>query len=335
MILHRRNIGRARGSGGSRRAEEIVTTVRAPGQERATFGAPGQPSDTRRLARSNIIPTDLGQLAWRSPDEVEGSISAAYAYAEARALEAINWYLREKRPNAVGSRVLRFLAIVLATLGGLAPIIASVGWLSARYAVNLGQLGYVLLGLAAACVGLDKLFGYSSAWMRYMMSALVLQRALSEFRLDWAMMIAKLKGQSPTTDQIQLMLQRLKEFVVLVDTEVERETQTWIAEFQSNLAEIERTAKAQVETSRPGAIDITVTNGMDTADGVTISLDGMVVKTVRGTKYQIGYVPPGPHKVSVTGTIDGKPLDASELVNVPPGVIAKVAMALPVEEAQP
>jgi hypothetical protein len=74
---------------------------------------------------------------------------------------------------------------------------------------------------------------------------------------------------------------------------------------------------------------------MDTKDGFTVSLDGMVVRTVRGTKYQIGYVPPGPHKISVTGAIDEKSLDASELVNVLAGVITKVTLALPVEEAQP
>jgi hypothetical protein len=66
-----------------------------------------------------------------------------------------------------------------------------------------------------------------------------------------------------------------------------------------------------------------------------LSLDGMTVRTVRGTKYQIGYVPPGPHKVAVMGIIEGKALDASELVNVTPGVIAKVTLAFPVEEAQP
>jgi hypothetical protein len=37
---------------------------------------------------------------------------------------------------------------------------------------------------------------------------------------------------------------------------------------------------------------------------------------------------------TVTGTIKGEPLDASELANVAPGEITKVTLALPVKEAQ-
>ncbi|HEY0738055.1 MAG TPA: SLATT domain-containing protein [Herpetosiphonaceae bacterium] len=299
---------------------------------------PGRVTPTPRQNKrdaNNIEVTQLESLSWKTPQEIETSIQEVYQYAEARAADTIDWYLRAKKSKAQWSRWLRFAAIVLTALGGLTPIIISLGWLNGARAQNLGQLGYLFLGLAAACVGLDKFFGFSSGWMRYITTALALQKTLSEFRLDWAMLVAKLGGATPTNDQVQLMLQRLKDFVLVIDGYVEQETLVWIAEFQSSLADIERTARTQGEAARPGAIDITVTNGMDAEGGFTVSLDGMVTKTVRGTKYQIGYVPPGPHKVGVTGVINGQPLDASELVNVPPGVIAKVTLALPVEEAQP
>ena len=74
---------------------------------------------------------------------------------------------------------------------------------------------------------------------------------------------------------------------------------------------------------------------METDNGFMVSLDGMEVKKVNGTKYQIGYVPPGPHKIAIIGTIKGETLDASELVNVTPGEIANVTLALPVKAAQP
>jgi hypothetical protein len=291
----------------------------------------------QRSAHKNIKVPELAALSWSTPQDVEASVHEAYRYAEARAVETIDWYMREKSPKARGSRTLRVLAIVLTTLGGLAPLVDSVGWLRGEGMKGLvvGQLGYLFLGLAAACVAGDKYFGYSSGWMRYLATAILLQKAVSEFRFDWAMMIAKLGGKGPTVEQVQLMLQRIKEFVLFVDAEVERETQVWIAEFQSSLAEIERTAKTQGEATRPGAIDVTVTNGMDAADGFTLSLDGMVVRTVHGTKYQIGYVPPGAHKIAVTGVVGGQALDASELVNVMPGAIATVTLALPVETAQP
>jgi hypothetical protein len=279
-------------------------------------------------------------LKWKAPDEIQESISALYQYAEATANDCIRWYGGRKRRIAWLSQLLRLLAIILTTLGGLTPIISSLGWSNlelpkAMLKLNVGQLGYLFLGLAAACVGLDRFFGFSSGWMRYITTKMTLERALSEFRIDWAMMVAKLGEKLPTSDQVQLMIQRIKEFLLAIDNHVEQETQAWVSEFKTNLAEIEKIARTQGEVGRPGAIEITVTNGMDTDDGFAVALDGMEVKKVRGTKYQIGYVPPGPHKIAVMGTINGEPLDASELANVRPGEITSVTLALPVKEAQP
>lgn len=295
----------------------------------------------KRRTRDIVTPSlNIPNLKWTTHAETQESIGVLYQYVEANAQASIEWYARSKNLKAWMSQGLRFLAIMLTTLGGLTPILSALDLSSVNLPqglgrLNLGQLGYLLLGLAAACIGFDRYFGFSSGWMRYIATMMALERSLSEFRLDWAMMIAKLGEKPPTPDQTQLMIQRLKEFLITVDGQVEQETLTWVSEFKTNLSEIEKTAKSQAEATRPGAIAITVTNGMETEDGFTLAMDGMEVKKVRGTKYQIGYVPPGPHKIAVAGTINGEPLDASELVNVTPGEIASVTIALPVKEAQP
>jgi len=293
---------------------------------------PGVPRETQRVAQpTNIeIPELHAQdLKWTKADDIQTSISKLYQYAEASANASIKWYGRHKNSLARWSQGLRSLTIILTSLGGLMPIISALGWST----VNVPVVGS--LGLAAACVGYDKFFGYSSGWMRYITTKMTLEKTLAEFRLDWAMMIAKLGDNPPTPDQVQLMIQRLKEFLLVTNNHVEKETQAWISEFKTNIAEIEKTSKTQVEASQPGAIEITVTNGMETEDGFTVALDGMEIRKVRGTKYQIGYVAPGPHKIAITGIIKKEPLDASELVNVAPGEIAKATLAFPVKEAQP
>ena len=277
-------------------------------------------------------------LKWTRADDIQASISELYQYAETSANASIDWYGRHKNSLARWSQTLRALTIILTSIGGLMPLISALGFrISVGQTGNLelGQLGYLFLGLAAACVGYDKFFGYSSGWMRYIKTKMILEKTLAEFRLDWAMMIAKLGDNPPTPDQVQLMIQRLKEFLLTTNNHVEKETEAWISEFKTNIAELEKTSKAQVEASQPGAIEITVTNGMETEDGFTVALDGMEIRTVRGTKYQIGYVPPGPHKIAVTGMIKKERLDASELVNVAPGEITKATLAFPVKEAQP
>ena len=291
---------------------------------------------TKTNDKDNIRLADLGSLSWKTPEETEQSLGQLYRYAEKHAGDAAAWYWWSKKPKAMRSRGLRLAAILLTTFGGLAPLINAVGWLQPPLNLYVGQAGYVLLGLAAACVGLDRFFGYSSGWMRYVSTAQDITKTVSEFRMDWAMMLAKIGNGPPATEQVQQMIQRIKEFVVAMDHHVEKETQTWIAEFKTSLADIEKNIKAQAEAERPGAIEITVTNGMDTDGGFTVMLDGMAQKTVvGGTRYQIGYVPPGPHKITVTGAVKGKLLEASEIVTVPPGVMAKATLALPVEEAQP
>jgi hypothetical protein len=287
-----------------------------------------------------VPPSDVQRLKWSTPDDIRASINSLYLYSERHAQESIAWYARNKGRKASVSRTLRAWTILLTTLGGLAPILSSLGWQQVSvqklgFNFYVGQLGYLFLGLAAACIGLDKFFGFSSGWMRYITTMMTLERALSEFRFGWAMMVAKLGEQDPSPDQVQLMIQRLKEFSVAVSAQLDQETQAWVSEFKTNLAEIEKTAKAQAEAARPGAISVTVTNGMETEDGFTVALDGMEVKRVHGTKYQIGYVPPGTHKIGVTGKVKGEQLDAHELVNVTPGAISSVTLALPVKEAQP
>lgn len=302
---------------------------------------PIDPNATPQPARSkniDIPALSIPDLKWGTMQQIQMSINALYQYAEANANDSIQWYGRKKHDKAKMSSFLRASAIILTSLGGLAPIVGAIGITSINFGklpVNIGQLGYLFLGLAAACIGFDKYFGFSSGWMRYISTKMTLERALSEFRLDWAMMIAKLTDKQPTPDQVQLMIQRLKEFLVLINNNVETETLAWVAEFKNSLADIEKASKVQAEAGKPGAIAVTLTNGMETEAGFTVTLDGMDIKTVRGTKYQIGYVAPGTHKIAVKGIINKEALDASELVNVAPGEVAAVTLALPVKEAQP
>ena len=289
------------------------------------------------LSADTAGPLEVHKLKWDPADEVQKSLGVLFQNVERHASSSIDWYRKKKTRKARLSSTLRLFAIVWTTLGGLTPILGSIGVRQitipgASVPVELGNLGYLFLGFAAACIGLDKYFGFSSGWMRYITTMMTLERRLSEFRYDWAMMLAKLGKNIPTTDQIQLMIQRLKDFLTSVDTLVEQETQAWISEFKTNLAEVEKDAKAHGETSRPGAIDISLTNGLRTENGFTVAIDGMEVRRVHGTKYQIVYVPPGAHNISVAGVIAGKQVEASEIVNVAPGAIASVTMAFPVAE---
>jgi hypothetical protein len=57
----------------------------------------------------------------------------------------------------------------------------------------------LFLGVAAALIGLDKTFGYSSGWARYVLTATNIRKSLEDFRLDWAELMAK-AGNPPIAE---------------------------------------------------------------------------------------------------------------------------------------
>jgi SMODS and SLOG-associating 2TM effector domain 2 len=140
----------------------------------------GQRPDRRRRRRDLRV-GPFPTAAMEQWQDTEAALAQLYRYAEGRAIDAIDWYLADKRGKRIWSRGLRLLVIVLVTAGGLQPLLDAAAPGPSRTA-----WGYVLLALAAACIGLDRFFGISSGWMRSMTTAQALERRLEQLQYDWA-----------------------------------------------------------------------------------------------------------------------------------------------------
>lgn len=176
---------------------------------------------------------DLPALTW-APGGLRADLAALRAWAEGVATGTIGWYLAEKRLKARWSRRLRAFAIVLATLGGAVPVVA----LASRHP-EYGNWGYLLLALAAGCVAYDRFFGYSSAWLRYVATATVIQADLADFRVGWAARMAVIGDREPTGDEVTALIGAAREFVARVNEAVRVETDAWRSEFDSRMGELE------------------------------------------------------------------------------------------------
>src|SRR5262249_40799967 len=141
------------------------------------------------------------------------------------------------------------------------------------------------VGLAAALLGLDKAFGYSSGWTRYVLTATAMTKLLHEFRMDWLAQSAA-SAVPPAPEQQSALIQRAKEFVSAIQGMVAQETKDWATEFQSNMAQMEKDLKTQLDAlkaqvekgakekeaaTKPGAIELTVTNA-DKTDGFSFDV---------------------------------------------------------------
>lgn len=198
--------------------------------------------------KKNIYPGTLKMPDLRS-DQVAAEFNQLYQQIENKALEMIDWYLRDNMSKAKWSRALRLGAILLTTIGGLLPIFQ--GAIQGNY----GQYGYLVLGLAAACVGVDKFFGLSSGWIRDMSTQLSLQKILAEFQIGWILLWVDIEDNKPTPEQQKTLLHYLKDFQAQLFTEIHQETQLWAAEFQSSLIQLEKYAKMRSEMQRANQID--------------------------------------------------------------------------------
>lgn len=281
--------------------------------------------------------------------DLETSVSGIYRYVEGEATNAIDWYMRNSRGKRLGSWGIRYSAIVLGGIAGLLPIIASVWptnwWRLAIPSEDFNLMSSLLIGMVALLLALDSFSDFSRGWMRYILTAFEIRASLQEFRMNWAAEWAKL--QHPLEgDKAAGLLLLAKEFVLKVERSIGEETRQWATEFAQNLAQMEKEVAArseerqkevevQREASKPGAIQLTVTNAKTTDDRkfnvVLQSGDGSdpVEDTVTGAQTWVrSPVAPGMYTIAATATFNQKNTSASQVIQVKPAEIREVSLTL-------
>ena len=278
-----------------------------------------------------------------TPPDWSGDVTAHLenlrVYAERKIHDELSWYYRKKKGRSDTSQAIRFMALMFSGLGALVPLLIAVfgsrpqwDWLDAFEAVRFGQLGYVFLAIAAGLFLLDKYFGYSTGWMRYIVAMQAMEKARESFRLDWTGLSRTLSaapgGATKPDEVVERMIQRVKSVILEVKEHSEKETQAWILEFQTNLSQFEKDLRSQLEASRPGGIDVEVTDGGSADTPIELLLDGMVADRFSGSAGSIGYVAPGLHRVTARAQKANRDYVASALVTVGGGQICKVKLTL-------
>jgi hypothetical protein len=193
-------------------------------------------------------PKNLSTLSWKDAD-VENSLIELRQYVETAAQKQIDWYYAKMKRKAKMSSTLRFAAILLFVLGGLVPIIKATLPDSTIKGIpfDFGQAGYLLIGVAAGCVGLDRFFGYSTGWIRYTTTAMAIEKSLEEYRLEWVLNMSKVGGNLPAGPQLEQLIQTCATFSLAIKSQVEQETKAWVTEFQSNLTQLEKDLQTKVD----------------------------------------------------------------------------------------
>jgi hypothetical protein len=303
----------------------------------------------RDTLAGNLHSADPGSVTWQ-PGDPNTSLARLVTYVEIEADQAIRWYWRNKRWKSRCSRLIQISALLMTALAGLFPVAAyllkEMKW---PYPSESGLWSSLFVGVAAALIGLDRTFGLSSGWTRYVLTATSIRKLLSEFRMDCALLLCKM-GQNTTLDGIASVVQRAKDFRLAVETAVLQETKDWATEFQNSVAQLDKEVKAQVEALKgelekakqgeaetaPGSIELSIVNAQRADEGkVQILLDDrdskIAEETVQGvnTWVHIG-VAPGQYRLTVKAAIGGRPVSTSTAIVIKTAEISKAEISLPV-----
>lgn len=311
--------------------------------------------ETQQSRDANIQASVPGSLQWKY-DQVQLSLDALLKYVESEAAKAIAWYWDSKKSKARWSQLIRMSAIVFTAGAGLVPVAfyigKDLGWATAAAATTSGLWASVMVGIAAALLGLDRAFGLSSGWARYVLAATDIRKRLEEFRMDWIGLTAAASPE-PSTEQVSALIQKAKEFRVAVEGIVSQETKDWVTEFQSNIAQLEKDVKTQLETlkaqidktrqaqqaaTQPGSIEATIENADKTKDFTFAATldgpDGVVVKDERAGSSKTWArlnIKPGQYRLIIAATTpDNKPAAATSVVVVKSSEVAKPTIRLPI-----
>src|SRR5262249_4424839 len=132
-----------------------------------------QPPSQNGVSVNNIRPVEAGRLGW-NPTDIQGSLQSVELYAETAAGKAIYWYWKNKVWKARGARAIQLGAMASTALAGLIPVLFSLFQIAPAF--NTGMAASILVGFAAALIGVDKAFGLSTGWARYVLTATTIRK---------------------------------------------------------------------------------------------------------------------------------------------------------------
>ena len=292
------------------------------------------------MAKDDITTTTL--LAW---DMYEGkpadqALQAIYDHAGGTCTRMCNWYwhsIKAKRRTSVVARLLTFALLILGTV---LPILAA---LNADPGVKLQftQYGVVALAVGGLIQVADRVFGWSSGWLRYITTVTAMENLTRKFELEWAGYILNKTEDLCESDCKQLfdLAKQFEDDIVKLQTD---ETDKWATEFSSGTALLGDLIKAQresgekaVEAARAavasqqaaaqatekakqnGAVEVTLTHKAEPKP-VTIAIDDNASEEFLGTVWSKLDLPPGQHILTVA-TTETTPQTIKKVLDIPPG----------------
>lgn len=280
---------------------------------------------------------------------IDQALPSIYTKACTMSAQFTTWYwssIRGKRRMSLGTRALTFLLLVAGTL---IPVVTGL-YDKPEQQLLFTQLAICSLALAGLLQVADKVFGWSSGWLRYIATVTAMENQSRKFEVDWAGYILSKNGAVTVAD-----VKPLFDIAVLFQDSILKllndETEKWAAEFNSGTAILADLIKSQRESSEKateaanaalaaqktiadtkakanltGAVEVSIVHNANPVP-VSISIDNQSTESFLGTSWSRLNVAPGQHTITIESNAT-PPVSVKKVVEVPAGGVAKLEIKL-------
>ena len=269
----------------------------------------------------------LSDLKWDEKNAL-ASLDKLYAFAFQEAQKAEDWYWKKTAQKKRWAMWLRVIAIAAVTVAGIIPILTPI-WQNENQPVINPIWSSFAVAIGTAALGLDKYFGFSSGWIRYVTSALSVKGWLIEFKYDWELNRAMITAIDKFSEQeMQTMIAKCSSFALKVSNAVQEETKQWAQEFQAGIGSLGEALKEQASISQPSGVVINLENGAQCKDGWEIQVNGRKFGKHHGNTGVLTDLRVGLYQVAITGVIGKKELHAETAFKIEAGQITTITLKL-------
>jgi hypothetical protein len=277
----------------------------------------------------------------KEPDEI---LASTYAHVDATSSQLCNWYWSSIGPKRITSQLIRGIAISLGLLGATLPLVSA--FFENEEKLFCSQFAVICLAIAGLLQIADRVFGWSSGWMRYITTVTAMENHRRTFQLEWAAYLIN-KSSPPDGGDAKTLFDLAKALEQKLAALQEEETNKWVAEFNAGISILESVVKTQRDEAdkklelirgslaaelaknkseenfkRPGALEVTLRfNGHTKA--VKIAVDNEALTDFVGSSWCKLGLSPGQHLIRVITT--SEPVrNIERAVDVSAGAIVKI-----------
>lgn len=300
-------------------------------------------------AKPDISTKKLSKWDEYKDKKPEDALPAIYAHIEATSLEMCTWYWTSIRTKRGTSLTVRVIAFVLLILGTTLPLFAAIQ-VDAKDKLLFTQWAVALLAIGGLTQLADKVFGWSSGWMRYITTVTTMENLTRAFQMEWAKYLVSKSSPLDTSDAKALfdLARGLEQELTKLQAE---ETTKWVAEFNTGISLLDTLIKAQREETDkkleairtsltaqeasskadekaklPGSLEVTITHKAEPKK-IRISLGKDTPVDFLGYVWSKLDVPPGRHLLRVSTSAD-PPRAIERVVEITPDSVTKLEVGV-------